>query len=393
MDERRFDDLVRTLGTTGRSRRAVLKGLMAGAVSGAIGLLSVGGAVAGNNGKGNGNGNSNSSKPDCCPPATPRLCGNHCVDFLSDASNCGGCGNICPDGATCQNGACFCPTGTTPCGNACVDTSSDNSNCGTCGNACQPGATCQGGTCVSAAECSSDAECPGGFRCTSGTCLDVCTNDFDCQVNFHCTTSGTCEPNLPGECSTGQSRPCYSGPAGTEGVGICTAGTQTCMAGGTWGPCVGEVLPQTETCNGLDDDCNGATDNGFDLQHDVNNCGACGHVCFTPNGVAGCFNGQCVVGSCNEGFFDCDGNAANGCETSVMTDNQNCGACGNSCGSGGICVNGVCTSNCPASTICLTITYNPTTGQCDQVPASAGTSCGLNQVCDGNGACVAVTGP
>lgn len=57
MDERRFDDLVRYLGTTGQSGRTVLKGLLAGAISGADGLLSVGGAVAGNTGKGNGNGN------------------------------------------------------------------------------------------------------------------------------------------------------------------------------------------------------------------------------------------------------------------------------------------------------------------------------------------------
>src|SRR5579863_1894004 len=39
-----------------------------------------------------------------------------------------------------------------------------------------------------------------------------------------------------GGCVTGSS--CYTGPAGTLGVGACKAGTQTCGAGGT---CTGEV--------------------------------------------------------------------------------------------------------------------------------------------------------
>ena len=55
---------------------------------------------------------------------------------------------------------------------------------------------------------------------------------------------------------------CYSGPPGTLNVGVCVAGVSTC-AGGQWGPCVGEVLPTPEVCNGLDDDCNGTDDDGI----------------------------------------------------------------------------------------------------------------------------------
>jgi hypothetical protein len=54
---------------------------------------------------------------------------------------------------------------------------------------------------------------------------------------------------------------CYTGPAGTLNVGICKAGSRTCT-NGTWGSCVGEVLPKTEECNGLDDDCDGYVDDG-----------------------------------------------------------------------------------------------------------------------------------
>jgi hypothetical protein len=50
--------------------------------------------------------------------------------------------------------------------------------------------------------------------------------------------------------------PCYTGPEGTEGVGICKAGTIECTSLTTW-ECVGEVTPQTEIlCNGIDENCN-----------------------------------------------------------------------------------------------------------------------------------------
>src|SRR5207302_559390 len=58
-----------------------------------------------------------------------------------------------------------------------------------------------------------------------------------------------------------------------------------------FGPCVGEVLPQGEICNGLDDDCNGKID---DVQ------GA---------NVACCPSGKCGVGICTNGMMQCSGGA------------------------------------------------------------------------------------
>ena len=63
-------------------------------------------------------------------------------------------------------------------------------------------------------------------------------------------------------CTPGDFMNCYSGPSGTLGVGICRAGTRTCGPSGTWGTCVGVVLPQKEIPNGIDDDCDGVIDNG-----------------------------------------------------------------------------------------------------------------------------------
>lgn len=61
------------------------------------------------------------------------------------------------------------------------------------------------------------------------------------------------------ECTPGETRPCYEGPSGTDGVGICKAGTATCVEDGTdWSECVGQVLPKAEICsNGIDENCDG----------------------------------------------------------------------------------------------------------------------------------------
>jgi hypothetical protein len=60
-------------------------------------------------------------------------------------------------------------------------------------------------------------------------------------------------------CEPGKAAPCYAGPEGTEGVGICKAGSKTCNAEGTaYGACAGEVTPGVETCGSPEDEnCDG----------------------------------------------------------------------------------------------------------------------------------------
>ena len=55
--------------------------------------------------------------------------------------------------------------------------------------------------------------------------------------------------------------------------------------------------PRTEVCNGVDDDCDGMRDDGFDLSSDASNCGACNNRC-PGGGGAVCCAGVCDRGSC-----------------------------------------------------------------------------------------------
>jgi len=60
-------------------------------------------------------------------------------------------------------------------------------------------------------------------------------------------------------------RPCYTGPDGTDGVGACRGGARTCQGGDyPQVECPGEVTPvMEEPDNGADEDCDGQTDEGF----------------------------------------------------------------------------------------------------------------------------------
>lgn len=56
-------------------------------------------------------------------------------------------------------------------------------------------------------------------------------------------------------------KPCYTSNTSELLNGICRFGVQRCLTGKE--VCIGEVKPQEEICNGVDDNCNGQTDEGF----------------------------------------------------------------------------------------------------------------------------------
>ncbi|HEX8438743.1 MAG TPA: hypothetical protein VF697_26790, partial [Archangium sp.] len=89
---------------------------------------------------------------------------------------------------------------------------------------------------------------------------DVCTNTWDEDCD------GTVNDGCPTICADGQTRSCYSGPAGTADVGMCRSGTQTCQANGTvWSFCSGEVQPYyIDFCwdTSTDENCDGQVNEG-----------------------------------------------------------------------------------------------------------------------------------
>lgn len=101
--------------------------------------------------------------------------------------------------------------------------------------------------------------------------------------------------------------PCEDGTVEACGsdVGACQRGTRTCVDE-TFGPCEGEIGPVAESCNGVDDDCDGSVDEDFHV----------GEACDGPDSdlcaddvmtCAGCTQGPDLLEICNGVDDDCDG--------------------------------------------------------------------------------------
>jgi MYXO-CTERM domain-containing protein len=141
--------------------------------------------------------------------------------------------------------------------------------------------------------------------------------------------------------------------------GICASGLTLCTATGV--VCHELSQPTAEKCNGLDDDCNGDTDEGE----------LCGASLICDKGVC--------VQSCSKGEFVCP--IGKVCNTEGLCVEPSCKDV--SCASGTVCDKGICKGPCdgvvcPHAEVCRVGTcVNP----CD------GVTCAEGQVCDA-GVCV-----
>jgi hypothetical protein len=232
------------------------------------------------------------------------------------------------------------------------------------------GYTCEQQTQAGTEDCGAD---------NTGNGLD---DDCDGQIDEGCAA-----------CVDGQSRPCYTGPAGTQNVGACTGGTQNC-SGGTWSACNGEVVPRAETCNGADDNCNGSVDEDFGNKGQSctvgqGECAASGTFVCNGSGTGTVCNGTAGSPStevCDGVDNDCDGqtdeNLTRSCGSSVgacTTGTETCVS-----GAWGTCVN----AQGPQPERCNGIDDN-CNGQTDETFAGLGSQCAVGVgACERDGAIV-----
>jgi len=132
--------------------------------------------------------------------------------------------------------------------------------------------------------------------------------DKDLQTDaLNCGTCGN-------QCAISGARPkCVAGACKIDSCSFGRWDIDGKLANGCEYACVPSA-DAVEVCNGLDDDCNGTVDEGFDTTTDVNNCGVCGNKCDLPNTTATCADSACKVTTCAAGFYDINKVDSDGCE-------------------------------------------------------------------------------
>jgi hypothetical protein len=147
---------------------------------------------------------------------------------------------------------------------------------------------------------------------------DVCScpgNGASCAAPDACHAAAMCDPST-GACGM------MALPDGTScSDGNACNGQETCQGG----VCTAGAVP---SCGSTDSCTVGVCD-------PVNGCATAaapdGASCSLDNAAGVCTSGACGSPTCAGGFGDCDGNAANGCEDATSSDVNNCGACGHVC--------------------------------------------------------------
>ncbi len=221
-------------------------------------------------------------------------------DPVDVGSACGSAVGACvPGSEICSGGALMCSGGVGPTGEVCNgrDDNCDGTTDEGLSQICYTGSAATRGVGI----------CSDGIQACTGGAYGVCAG----QVLPTVETCDGRDEDCDGVVDNGVTTSCYSGPGGTEGVGICHGGSRSCSAG-SFGACTGEVVPSSETCDGRDENCNGVVD-------EAAGGGALTQSCYSgASGTEG-------VGTCHAGTQTCRFGAYDVCGGQVTPTTDRCG--------------------------------------------------------------------
>jgi hypothetical protein len=154
----------------------------------------------------------------------------------------------------------------------------------------------------------------GGASGSSPT--EVCNDGLDNNGNGQVDEGCDCKSGETASCYPGS--PSHLGPGKPCKAGTHTCKDSGGEFGAAWGPCVDAVLPVAEVCDGVDNDCDGIVDNAEGCECIPGEQSPCGlDVGACKQGVATCSAdgklGECVGGqkpepeTCDGVDNDCDG--------------------------------------------------------------------------------------
>ena len=286
---------------------------------------------------------------------------NGCETSLRSAANCGACGTACsrPNAtSSCASGTCTttaCDVGFGDCDgdatNGCETNTNTSQNCGGCNTQCsRPNAvsSCASGTCSTLACNSGFGDCDGDASNGCETALNSLTHCGGCNVA--CALANASESCAAGSCAlvtcdSGFGNCDFMAQNGCETplntAANCNACGALCDYANSSESCATGSCVLTGCSSGYAN-CDNNESNGCEQSLNTTaHCGGCNVVCSRNNASATCTTGSCALATCNSGFGNCDGEANNGCETTLGTA-SNCGACGDVCANDKPCENFVC---------------------------------------------------
>lgn len=133
-------------------------------------------------------------------------------------------------------------------------------------------------------------------------CDDSVDEDFNLmQDPANCSACGvTCSnTNAAGTCDVGACvYTCLPGYHDLNGD-LNEPATDGCE----YGACQ-ETNGGVESCDFIDNDCDGVVDEFVDIMNDPENCGGCGQICVVLNAVPECQGGMCGFSACEPGYSD-----------------------------------------------------------------------------------------